>query len=189
LVALVTATVPCDSPAVGQRVLISSFADLRRTAGWRRVVAGGAAFVQVVPAAARGARSWNVHLHALVEVRIDATVIPDVDWMDPWSRQLFGGQQLLFPWLVASAGLSADGWRRLVQKHSRSLLTGNLHVLLVEGLWPSGAGPGVSRVAQYVTRRKRFELLDYNDDQIVEVVSFLRRRRLASFFGAWRSQP
>lgn len=187
--ALVTATVPCDSPAVGQRVLISSFADLRRTAGWRRVVAGGAAFVQVVPAAARGARSWNVHLHALIEVRIDAPVIPGVDWTDPWSRRLFGGQQLLFPWLVASAGLSADAWRRLVQKHSRSLLTGNLHVLLVEGLWRSRAGPCTSRIAQYVTRRKRSELLAFNDDQIVEVVSFLRRRRLASFFGAWRSQP
>ncbi len=44
-------------------------------------------------------------------------------------------------------------------------------------------------VVFYVTRRARGDLLDFDDSRLIELLGFLKGRRLFSVFGTWRSRP
>ena len=42
-------------------------------------------------------------------------------------------------------------------------------------------------VSFYVTKRKRGELLEFDDARLIEFLQFIRRRRVVSVFGSWRT--
>lgn len=43
-------------------------------------------------------------------------------------------------------------------------------------------------ISYYVTRRTRGDLVDMDDDRLIELVCFLRKRRIISVFGSWRAR-
>ena len=83
-----TATVACDSASYGHRTLATSLRKLRRRQVWRRSVAGSEEHLQAKPCRAGSARRWNVHIHAVVELRAGATL--DHQALDEAWRELLG---------------------------------------------------------------------------------------------------
>ncbi|HYD40079.1 MAG TPA: hypothetical protein VEB43_04565 [Anaeromyxobacter sp.] len=73
----VTATVAADDLSSGVRILRRAFSELKRRSAWRRAVAGGEAHLQLKAAAPGGVRTFNVHFHAVVELRPDVPLDGD----------------------------------------------------------------------------------------------------------------
>lgn len=69
---LLTATVAADDLQHGLRVLRAAFTDLKRRTVWKRAVAGGEAHLQFKPSRPGASAAFNVHFHAIVELRSDA---------------------------------------------------------------------------------------------------------------------
>jgi len=78
----VTATVAADDLDRGVGVLRASFAEMKRRVAWKGAVAGGEAHLQVKASRPGSARAFNVHFHAVVELRpgsaLDAGVLREV---------------------------------------------------------------------------------------------------------------
>jgi len=67
--ALLTLTVAAADPIRGHRVLRQGRARFFREALARAVIAGGEGHIHVEPARGAEGDSWNVHLHAIVELK------------------------------------------------------------------------------------------------------------------------
>jgi hypothetical protein len=203
LAAFLTLTVPADDLDRGLAVLRAAFTDLRESRAWRRTVSGGAAFVEIIPTAPTAARRWLVHAHAILEVPIDnhrgaiAAQGFDPMWSSAFGKALFGS----IPYCLALPDFAAmkSAWGRLVQRHSKSLLTGTFHLggapddlPLPHPLrehWAKGRGGTViSLAALYVCKRERSKLLNYTPEQIEALLRFMPRKRLALFLSSWRGQ-
>jgi hypothetical protein len=84
---LVTATVATDDPWRGQAILRAAFGDLIRRRAWTAAVAGGEAHLQVKASRPGSARAFNIHFHAVVELR-PGGVLDTVRLNDQWSLLL-----------------------------------------------------------------------------------------------------
>lgn len=77
----VTATVAAADPWQGQAHLRAAFGELKRRVVWTAAVAGGEAHLQVKPSEPGSVRAFNVHFHAVVELRpgraLDAVRLSD----------------------------------------------------------------------------------------------------------------
>ncbi len=74
---LLTLTIAGNSPGTGRTALGRAFARFLRRPGVRELMAGGEAHVQIEPARGSDGDRWNVHLHAVVELR------RPLDWRSP----------------------------------------------------------------------------------------------------------
>jgi len=158
--AFVTLSVGCDSPEHGWRVLRAAVAKLRTRAFFKRGVTGGIFRVETEPAKSSG-RDWNVHTHALVELRL--TAVLDVCDLDAaWAV------------LLAPSGLP-----------------GRVHIMPVTRLWePHRDEPGVMfcNVARYLLKHVLSTWLDYSAAELEAVILFLPGKREATRFGSWRGR-
>ena len=155
-----TLTVCCDSPAEGWRTLRPAVARLRSRAFFRRAVTGGIFRVETQPAKSGGGR-WNVHTHALLELRL-AAVLAFRDLDAAWAL------------LLAPSGLP-----------------GRVHLMPVPRLWePHRDEQGVMfcNVARYLLKMELSTWLAYSAAELEAVILFLPGRREASRFGSWRGR-
>ena len=84
-IAHATLTTGADAIVAGHRLLVRSFAMLRRRACWADVVDGGHLHVEILPAVG-GSRRWNVHLHALVWLREAVRRLDERAVRDAWAE-------------------------------------------------------------------------------------------------------
>lgn len=145
-------------------LLSDAFTRLRRSVTWRAVVAGGAAFVDLLDLASDGAATtWNPHTHLLVEL-VPGQQLRRTD-LDAWWTELLTtldahGSSYVGP--VYSVPARRD--RRFKLQRSPQ--------------------------AFYVTRRARGEQLrQLSDEQLIEVALALPGSRLVTWFGTWRGLP
>ncbi len=199
LLGLLTTTLPADDAGRAFRLLGLALTDLRHCRAWGEVgIAGGSLHVEVAPAGVRSARSWLVHAHAVVEIRVAAAqvdalaILPPGSWDDRWTRALFGGLVFYLALGPAVAALR-DSWTRIVRERSGQLLTGRLDLrpVIDGGGWVENrfrAGEVLSPLARYTAKRRRGDLLAYTPEQLGALALFYRARpRLArGAFGTWR---
>jgi hypothetical protein len=168
LLALVTLTVAPDDLVQGHKILTTAFAAFRRTSFWTSLFVGGAAFIQTKPSDQPAARDWNVHVHAVTEIAQSVSKATGIT-----ARAFEFHMQ--------------PEWRRLVQRTSGLLLVGSCDVKLIDQHWVPSGDTVISLVAGYASKRARSDLLEYTPEQLVKLVHFWKRRRLAlGAFGTWR---
>jgi hypothetical protein len=133
--ALLTLTIAANCPAAGRAALGRAFSRFLRRRGVRRIVGGGEAHVHVEPARGTEGDRWNVHLHAVVELRgpLDRRspktrgrigAPPSNRWTCV-DRQIFDKEQT---WKPGRLGLGAATW-------VVTLWPPTSH----DGTWPNGA--------------------------------------------------
>lgn len=162
--ALVTLTLACDELKPGARMLLVLGAALRRRALWRRTVAGGELHLQVKPSEG-GVRRWNLHLHAVVQLR-DGARLDGRDLRVLWEK------------LLGRTGTRGSADVRTLTKH---------WAVYRDERQPE-ARLFVSKTAFYVTSRKPgHQLPALPPEALDEVLRFLRKQRRVSSFGSWRN--
>ena len=92
--ALLTLTVAAADPIGGHRVLCQARARFFRGTPVRAAVAGGESHVHVETASGAGGDSWNVHLHAIVELKRRLRDVDTGALQSTWAQvlALFGAQ-------------------------------------------------------------------------------------------------
>lgn len=178
-----TVTVPVDDVAYGFRTLGECISELRESAAWAfSGIVGGVIHLEVVPCGPASARSFLVHAHVIVEVGM-----PDHDRHSgsaaDWTPMLFG--LLPFDGSIVSDALAFAWTVALGRRHLR----GDLLLEHRDPWWEPDERHGTrSRLAMYVSKRCRSELLAYAPEQLAHMAVFYmtgRRRFARGMFGSW----
>jgi hypothetical protein len=166
--AFLTVTVGTDSLSEGYLILTKGLSWLHGLAAWTKRVQGGSQYVELKPCQEGKRRRWLAHAHCALELRpgTDLNALR-ADLIAAWQRFLGGA----FPGRVHLVHAN-PGWDRFRERSAR-------------GHWYYRKG---SKLAFYVTKRKRSELRTYTPDQLEEALKVMPGKRLTTRLGSWRGQ-